>query len=119
MKKFLNSFRYAFKGIAFAFSTQLNFKVHVCATVAAVFFGYLFKISLSEWLWICCAVAGVIVCELFNTALELLVDLVSPDINPKAGAIKDVAAAAVLMAALFALTIALIIFVPKILTYAA
>ena len=119
MKKFLYSFKYAFNGIAYAFNTQLNFKVHLMATVLAMCLGFFFQISCGEWLWIGCAIAMVVVAELFNTAIEMMVDLISPDRNPKAGAIKDVAAAAVLITAIFALIVGLSIFTPKIFQYVA
>jgi len=59
------------------------------------------------------AIAIVIIVELLNTAIELLVDLISPQQHPKAGTIKDLSAAAVLVSALLALAIGLFIFVPK------
>ena len=78
-----------------------------------VFLGCYTKLNSTEWLWISLAIALVIVLELLNTAIEVLVDLVCPEQNPKAGAIKDLAAAAVLVASLFAVTVGLFIFVPK------
>ncbi|MNY79213.1 Undecaprenol kinase [compost metagenome] len=60
----------------------------------------------------------VLIAELLNTAIEVLVDLVSPDIHPKAKIIKDVAAAAVLVSALTAVVVGLVIFIPKIFNYA-
>ena len=56
----------------------------------------------------------VFIAELFNTALETLVNLVSPEFNPKAGHVKDISAAAVLIAAIMALIIGVLIFLPKI-----
>jgi diacylglycerol kinase len=113
MKKFLKGFAYSFQGLSYAFKTQLNFRVHCVATVLVVLLGLYFKLNSYEWLWITTAIAVVVVLELLNTALEVLVDLVSPEQNPKAGAIKDVASAAVLIGGLLALIIGLIIFVPK------
>ena len=78
-----------------------------------VLLGFYFKLNSNEWLWITTALAVVVILELLNTALEVFVDLVSPEQNPKAGAIKDVASAAVLIGGLLALIIGLIIFVPK------
>lgn len=115
-KKLMRSFGYAFKGLGYATKTQLNFRVHLMATLVAVFAGYALHISVNEWLWIALCIALVLICELFNTALESLVDLVSPDYNQLAGRVKDVAAAAVTIAALFALITGLIIFLPKLLT---
>jgi len=58
-------------------------------------------------------IGGVFVAELFNSAIESLVDLISPDFNKKAGMIKDMAAGAVLISAVTALVAGLIIFIPK------
>ena len=78
------------------------------------FKGFYFALNTVEWLWIIAATAVVFIVELFNTAIETLVDLVSPDFNPKAGLIKDISAAAVLIAAFMALIIGILIFLPKI-----
>jgi undecaprenol kinase/diacylglycerol kinase (ATP) len=114
MLKFIKGFGYAFSGVAYAFKTQLNFKFHVAALLLTVLAGWYFKLSVNEWLWIVVASAIVLITELINTAIEVLVDLVSPDYNPKAKIIKDVAAASVLMAAIGSAIIGLIIFIPKI-----
>ena len=119
MKRFLYSFSYAFNGIAYAFKTQFNFKVHVVAAVSVLLMGYAVQLSVNEWLWIVLAIALVMVVELINTAIEILVDLVSPGIHPKAGAIKDLAAGSVLITAAFALIVASVILLPKLLLYVA
>ncbi|WP_199140126.1 diacylglycerol kinase family protein [Pedobacter sp. ASV12] len=113
MNKLLQSFGYAFKGLAYAFRSQLNFKLHCVVTALVVALGLYVQLSVAEWLWISLAIALVLAAELFNTAIEVLVDLVSPTWNDKAGKVKDVAAAAVLLIALLALAIGLFIFVPK------
>lgn len=113
MKKFFKGFVYSFKGLSYAFRTQLNFRVHCVATVLVVLLGLYFKLDSYEWLWITTAIAIVVILELVNTAIEVLVDLVSPEQNTKAGAIKDIASAAVLIGGLMALIIGVIIFVPK------
>jgi diacylglycerol kinase len=108
------SFSYAFKGLSYAYRTQLNFKIHVFAAIVIFCLGYVYNISNQEWLWIILAIALVLISELFNTALETLVDLVSPVYQNKAGIVKDVAAAAVLIMACLAVAIGLIVFIPKI-----
>lgn len=113
MKKFLLGFKYAWQGLVYAFTTQLNFKFHTVAAVLVIALGYVVKLDKAEWLWISTAVVLVLVAELFNTALEVLVDLVSPDYNPKAGLIKDLASGAVLLIAGLAAIIGLCIFLPK------
>lgn len=114
MNKFLKSFTYAFKGLTYTFRTQLNFKVHCIAALIVILLGIYFKLSKSEWMWISLMIALVLVVELMNTAIEILVDLISPQQHPKAGAIKDIAAAAVLIVAFLSIAIGLFIFVPKI-----
>ena len=119
MKKFFKGFIYAFKGVSYAFATQINFKFHSFFAVMILALGIFFELSLMEWLWISAAIILVIVAELFNTALEVLVDLVSPGYNAKAGIVKDLSSAAVLLTALLSAIIGICIFLPKILFYAA
>jgi diacylglycerol kinase (ATP) len=115
MKKLIRSFGYAFKGVAYATKTQLNFRTHLGATTIAVAMGLFFHISTHEWLWVGLCVTVVLVTEIFNTMIEALTDMVSPGYNEKAGQIKDMSAGAVVIAAAFALTVGLVIFLPKLL----
>jgi diacylglycerol kinase (ATP) len=115
MNKFIRGFAYALNGIWHATATQLNFRVHLVAALVAVYAGYALHISKNEWLWIILCIALVLVAELFNTAVEFLVDLVSPEYNKKAGLVKDMSAGAVLITAIGALVIGMVIFVPKLL----
>jgi diacylglycerol kinase (ATP) len=101
MKKLIRSFGYAFKGMDYAAATQLNFRIHLVATLAAVILGIALKISVNQWLWIGACIALVLAAELMNSALEVLTDLVSPEYNVKAGRVKDMGAAAVLIIAFF------------------
>ena len=111
----LRSFPYAFRGIRWAFRQEHNLWIHTLAAAAAIAMGFLLQISALEWTVIAIVIAGVFVSELFNSAIENLVDLCSPDYDEKAGRIKDMAAGAVLIAALGALATGLIIFIPKLL----
>ena len=113
MKKLIRSFGYAFKGIGYAAKTQLNFRIHLVAMVIAIFTGWALQIKDSEWLWIIFCIALVLTLELINTAIELLTDLVSPGYNELAGHVKDVAAGAVTIGAIFAAITGGIIFLPK------
>lgn len=115
MKKLLRSFGYAFKGLAYAAKTQLNFRIHLFATVLAVAIGFWLHISTHDWEWIILSITLVLVAELFNTAIETLTDLVSPEYNELAGRVKDVSAGAVTVAAIFALITGIIVFLPKLL----
>jgi len=114
IKKLILSFGYAFKGLAYATKSQLNFRIHLFAAVIAIALGFALSITTNEWLWIALSIAIVLLTELNNTGIETLTDLVSPGYNEKAGHVKDICAGAVIIAALFALVTGLIIFVPKI-----
>ena len=113
IRKFFKGFSYAFKGISYAFTTQINLKVHLVVAAGVGALGYYTGLNRMEWLWVTTAVILVVVMELINTAIELLVDQVSPGYDPKAGIIKDVSASAVLITALLAFIIGLAVFVPK------
>ena len=110
------SFTHAFRGIQVIMRTQHNAWLHVLATVVAVALGFYFNISINEWLALILSIGLVLVAEAFNTALEFDIDLTSPDYHPFARDTKDVAAGAVLIAAIIAFVVGLIIFVPKILS---
>ena len=112
-KKLINSFKYAIEGFVSSFKTERNMKIHVLAMVIVIVLGFYLKINLIEWCFIALAIALVIGAELFNTAIETIVDMVSPEKNPKAKLAKDISAAAVLALAVGAVVIGTIIFIPK------
>ena len=114
MKKFLKGFYFAFHGLSYSFRTQLNFRIHCLISLLVIAVCFYLRLTSAEWLWIIASMALVFISELFNTAIETLVDLVSPEFNPKAGLIKDISAAAVLIAALMALITGILILLPKI-----
>jgi diacylglycerol kinase (ATP) len=113
MKRLLRSFGFAFKGLRYATLTQLNFRIHLALAFIAVVLGALLQISFAEWQWIMLSITIVLVTELINTGIETLTDLVSPGYHEKAGHVKDVCAASVVIAALFALITGIVIFLPK------
>ena len=113
-RKRIKSFGYAFKGIATLFTSQPNARIHAAVLSLVILAGFYFQIERSEWLMIVLISALVLSAEAMNTAVEFVVDLVSPHYHPLAGKAKDVAAAAVLLAAFGAVVIGLIIFLPKI-----
>ena len=113
MKKLIRSFSYAFNGIRIAALTQLNFRVHLVATLLAGFIGFALHISVNEWLWVILCITLVLATEMLNTAIEFLTDLVSPEYNELAGKVKDISAGAVLISSFFALVTGIIIFLPK------
>jgi diacylglycerol kinase len=119
MKKFsfterFKSFKYAFKGISVLFSEEHNSRVHLFFMLLAIVFGFAYRISAGEWLMLILLFAFVFVCEIFNSAIENLCDLISKEHHPAIGKIKDLSAAAVLLASLAAFISGLIIFIPKV-----
>lgn len=114
IRKRLQSFVYAGRGIFLLFSATPNARIHLAATVLVVAAGFYFRVSRLEWALLILSVTTVIAAEALNTALEQLTDLASPGFHPLAGKAKDVAAGAVLLTALGAAMVGLLIFVPKI-----
>ena len=117
LKKRVNSFRYAFRGIARVFHTQRNMQIHVIIALLVIVAGIWFQLRIAEWLFIVLAMGFVFSAEIFNSAVEELVNLVSPGYNEKAGRVKDMAAGAVLIAAITAAIIGLFIFVPHLMRW--
>lgn len=97
------------------FRTQTNARIHAMAAVAVVVAGLVFHISAGEWCAVVGAIALVLVTEAINTAIEAVVDLASPEVHPLAERAKDVAAGAVLIAAVVSVMIGLIVFGPHLL----
>lgn len=109
------SMKYALSGIKVAFLEEPNLRIHFFFALLALVFGVIFKINETEWIALVITISIVVILELLNTSLEALTDLASPSIHPKAKLSKDVAAGAVLLAALMSILIGAIIFVPKVL----
>lgn len=108
------SFGHAFRGVGAALRSELHLQFHAGATVVVLGLGFYLQLSPMEWALVALAVAGVWTAELFNTALETLTNLASPAYHPLAGKAKDVAAGAVLLAAVGALAVGALVFGPKI-----
>ena len=113
-KKLMNSFKYAIQGILSSFKTERNMKIHVFIMILVISAGIILKINKYEWIVCILCFAIVIGGELFNTAIETVVDIVMTYKNEKAKLAKDVSAGAVLILAMGAAICGLIIFVPKI-----
>ena len=117
--RLLRSFGYAFRGIGILLRTQANARIHATATVLVMAAGFWFRISRGEWCAVTAAIGLVWTAEGLNTAIEAVVDLTSPEPHPLAGRAKDVAAGAVLCAAIAALVIGALIFGPRVWAMAA
>lgn len=113
-KKLINSFKYAGEGIISAFRTEQNMKIHIFIMIIAIVLGIVLKISILEWCICVLLFSGVIAGELFNTVIEVVVDMIMPEIHPKAKLAKDVSAGAVLVWALCSVVVGGLIFIPKI-----
>lgn len=108
----INSFRYAFEGIASMIKNEHNSRIHIFAAVLVIVLGIIFRISPGEWVAIVIVMGLVFITELINSALEGLANLVDPDENPGIKQIKDYAAASVLIAAIIAIITGALIFIP-------
>ncbi len=115
-RKQLQSFGYAWKGIRNCIGKEQNLSFHLIIAVAVITAGIIFNITRAEWIAIILCIAMVVAAELFNSAIERLVDWISPGQHPIAGQVKDIAAGAVLICAIGAVITGLIIFVPYLLT---
>lgn len=107
------SFGFAWKGIKTLVRTQPNMRIHLGATVLTVIAGFCFHLHPGKWLAVIIAIAMVWITEAVNTAIEFLTDIVSPEFNPLAGHVKDIAAAAVLLSAIASVIIGCIVFIPE------
>lgn len=113
-KNLLDSFNNAINGIIHTIKSERNMKIHILAAVTILVASLLFQLSRLEFLIVCFTVGIVIICELFNTAIEVLVDIIVDIYHPKARIIKDAAAGAVLVSACIAVTVAYFIFFDRV-----
>ncbi len=107
------SLGYAMEGITAFFVRQHNAIIHLFFTIGVFMAAIFFRVSANEMIALVLAIGFVWTAEIFNTVIESIMDYVSPNSHPKVKFIKDVSAAAVLVAALAAILVGLIIFVPK------
>jgi len=114
MQRLLNSFKYAFRGLFSAIKSEKNLQIHVIISILVIIAGFLFKISVIEWLAVLLCIALVIGVELINTAIEKLSDFVCNEKNSEIGRIKDISAAAVVFCAIVSAVVGIIIFLPKV-----
>ena len=108
----LRSIGYALHGMIRVFRFEQNARIHLFAAGIVTAMGFLFHLKRVEWIMVILCIGLVIATEIMNTAIERLVDLVSPQKNEKARLIKNISAGAVLFSALIALITGLIIFIP-------
>ncbi len=111
------SFSHALRGIWVALNTTPNAWIQIAILFIVIAAGFWFKIVAYEWISIILSAGMVLAAEAFNTAIEIDIDLTSPEYHPFARDTKDVAAGAVLLASLAAALVGLVIFVPHIFLY--
>jgi len=114
-KSGIYSFRYAFSGIISLIKNEHNARIHLIAAFLAVILGIILRLSVTEWLFISLVISLVFITELINSAIEMMADLIDPDVNHEIKQIKDYGAASVLISAIIAVIAGGIIFIPKLL----
>jgi diacylglycerol kinase len=106
----LHSFTHAGRGIKIFLKSTHNAWVHVVVAILVVCLGFYFHITTTEWMFLVFAISFVLVSEAFNTAIEIDIDLTSPEFHPYAKDTKDAAAGAVLLSTITAVIIGIIVF---------
>jgi len=114
IQRLINSFKYSFEGLVYAYAHEQSMIIHISATILALFGGLYFNVSILEWLFLLLLIGLIVGIELLNTSIEATIDLISPNINPLAKIAKDTASAAVCVLSIVAFAGGIIIFLPKI-----
>ncbi len=112
--KRLKSFRFAFNGLKILLQEEHNSWIHLAITVCVVAAGFLLQIVVAEWIAVILCIGVVFALELINSAIENLCDFASPGRNETIKKVKDLSAAAVLVAAIGSAIVGIIVFLPKI-----
>ena len=115
-RNFIDSVKDCLNGLSFIMISEHNFKREIFLAILALIASYVLKVNKVEFIIILIVISLVIVCEIFNTAIEKVVDLYTREYNEIAKVAKDVSAFAVFTMCIFALVVGIIIFVPKIMT---
>ena len=114
LKNRLKSMQHAANGIYLLLRNEPNAKIHLICAILVIFLSLLVELSIFEWSLIAFAIGMVFISEAFNSAIENLSDIVSPDYNEKIKVIKDLSAGGVLISAIAAVAIACLVLFPKI-----
>lgn len=114
INRFFKSFGYSFEGLKYAYINEQSMTIHMFTSVIVVLMGFLFKITTTEWILAFVVIGVVMGTELLNTAIEAVVDLVSPEKHYLAKIAKDTASAAVFVYSMIALVTGLMVFMPYI-----
>lgn len=111
---FFRSLSVALHGIGFSIYSGRNFRIQCGCFVLVILLGLFFQVSIFEWLFIFQSGALVLAAELFNTSIELSIDLTTRKRRLRAMLSKDIAAGAVLLCSLYALGVGIVIFLPRV-----
>lgn len=116
LKRLIKSFSYAFRGLVKTWREEQNLQIHTIVALVVIAMGFLFGISIMEWLVLIITITTVILMEIVNSAVERVTDILKPRIHGYVKEIKDIMAAAVLLASISAVVVGLIIFGNRIYT---
>ncbi len=115
MKRFFKSFKFAIRGLFFAFLNEKNFQFHIFVALVVLILSFILKINQTEWIFIISAIFLVLISELINSAIEKSLNLIDNEYNKNIEIIKDISAGFVLLSALYAIIVGLLIFLPYLL----
>ena len=113
-KNYLDSWKNAFHGICYTIKAGINAKAQLLIAITVIALGIIFKVSITDWLFLTFAITLVFVTETINTAIEETVNLITKEYNPIAKIAKDVAAGAVVLSAINSIIVAALIIISKI-----
>lgn len=113
-KNLIESFKNAISGIIYAIRKERNMKIHVTAFFIVLLLSIHYRLAKEELLVVFLTVSLVFICELLNTSVELLVDIITDHFHPKAKVVKDIAAGAVFVSSLVSLAVAYFVFFDRI-----
>lgn len=115
-RKLVDSFNNAINGIISAIRSERNMKIHLTVAALVLFLSLFYDLTRVEFLIVCMTIAIVIICELFNTAIEVVIDTLIGIYHPKAKVVKDTAAGAVFIAAVLSILVGYFIFYDRVST---
>ncbi|MDA2936158.1 diacylglycerol kinase family protein [Patescibacteria group bacterium AH-259-L05] len=112
LERLIKRFLFAFHGFRAAWRIEQSFRIQVVLALIIVILGIVVRLSSLEWMFIIIAIGAVLSLELLNSMIEKVLDILHPEARERVKIIKDISAAAVLIAALMAIGIGLIVFIP-------
>ena len=112
IKRLFKSFRYAIKGMAKTLREEQNLHIQFIVAIFVVVLGAYFSLTGMEWIALILVIGLVIIMEVVNSAIERVTDVLKPRLNTYVKEIKDIMAAAVMLASIMAVLVGLIVFIP-------